>query len=105
MKSRYSTAFYFILALIFLIGLILLFLRQPFINFFREQSGVTAVDMTPRKSLPADQLINTGILASEKLSSLRDNVKIFSMEDICGNSVNAPKRCAIGNINPFLKNK
>lgn len=102
MRSRHSIAFYVVLVLIFLIGLVLLFLRQPFINFFREQTGVTVVDNTPRKSLPANQLINTDILASEKLSSLRENVKVFSMEEICGDSVNAPKRCTVGNINPFL---
>lgn len=101
MRTRHSIAFYIFLTLIFLAGLILLFLRQPFINFFREQSGVTAVDVTPRKSLPVDQLLNTSILESEKLSSLRENVKVFSMEDICGDSVNAPKRCTVGNINPF----
>ena len=101
MRARHSIAFYIFLTLIFLAGLILLFLRQPFINFFREQSGVTAVDVTPRKSLPTDQLLNTGILESEKLSSLRENVKVFSMEDVCGDSVNAPKRCTVGNINPF----
>lgn len=103
MRSRYSIAFYVVLSLIFLTGLILLFFRQPFINFFREQSGVTVVDVAPRRSPPANQLINTDILASEKLSSLKDNVKVFSMENICGDSINAPKRCAVGNINPFLK--
>ena len=102
MRSRHSIALYIVLLLILLAGLFLLFLRQPFINFFREQSGVTAVDVAPRKSLPANQLINTDILAGEKLSSLRNNVKVFSMEDICGDSVNAPKRCTVGNINPFL---
>ncbi len=102
MRSRHSIAFYIVILLIFLVGLVLLFMRQPFINFFRVQVGVTEIDVTPRKSLPASQLINTDILASEKLSSLRENVKVFSMEDICGDSVNAPKRCTVGNINPFL---
>jgi len=103
MKSKYSTLLYSLFILLFLASLFLLFMRQPFIDYFREKTGVTQVDVVIRKSLPKEALINTEILDGEILSSLSSQVSVFDFDDICGKSINAPKACVTGNANPFVR--
>jgi len=89
--------------LLFIASLLLLFLRQSFVDYFREKTGVTEVEVVIRKSLPPEGLINTEILNGEVLSSLSNQVTIFDFDDICGESINAPKACVTGNANPFVR--
>jgi len=103
MKNKYSTLLYTLFILLFIASLLLLFLRQPFIDYFREETGVTKVEVVIRKSLPPDKLINTEILNGEVLSSLSNQVTIFDFDDICGESINSPKACVAGNTNPFVR--
>ena len=101
--SKYSTLLYTFFILLFVASLLLLFLRQPFIDYYREKTGVTQVEVVIRKSLPPEALVNTEILEDEVLSSLSSQVSIFDFEDICGESINAPKACVTGNGNPFIR--
>lgn len=103
MTNRYSTLLYIIFTLIFLAGLSLLFLRQPFIDYFREEVGVNDTEVVIRKSASQNDLINTDILSGDVLSSLTNQVTVFSWDNICGKSINAPKDCKEGNTNPFLR--
>lgn len=102
MRSKYQSLLYIILVLLFLSGLFLLFLRQSFIEYFREIQGVDAVQVSASASLPKEKLLDTSILEHERLKELRNYVQVFSIENICGESINAGKRCAPGNKNPFL---
>lgn len=101
MRSKYATILYILFVTVLLAGLALLFLRQPFIDYWREVKGVENADIIIRKSPPQNELINTDILNGEDLSALSDQVTIFSFDSICGDSIKAPKRCVEGNGNPF----
>ncbi len=101
MRSKYATILYVFFIVIFLAGLALLFLRQPFIDYWREVEGVEDVEVIIRKSPAQNELINTNILNGEDLSALSEQVIIFSFDSICGDSIKAPKRCTAGNSNPF----
>lgn len=103
MRSKYSTIVYILFVLIFLGGLSLLFLRQPFIDYFREETGVTDVEVITVKPLSEDKLMNTDILETDEFSSLTNQVTVFSWEDICGDSINSPRPCSVGNSNPFIR--
>lgn len=102
MRSKHALVLYILIILLLIAGLLLLFLRQPFIDYFRVQTGIAAIEVPVRQSPPAQDLLDTAILSSDKLSSLKDNVKVFSLDDVCGDSVNAVKPCSVGNVNPFL---
>lgn len=103
MNSRYSTTIYIIFSLLLLASLALLFLRQPFIDYYRVKSGVSEVDVVIRRPMSESELINTEVLAGETLSSLTNQVTVFSFDDICGDSLNAPRPCVIGNASPFIR--
>lgn len=103
MNSKYSTLIYFVFSLLFLASLALLLLRQPFIDYYRVKTGVTEVDVVIRKPLSESELINTEVLAGDTLSSLTNQVTVFSFDDICGDSLNAPRQCKTGNASPFIK--
>ena len=102
MRSKYATILYVLFIIILLAGLALLFLRQPFIDYWREVEGVEDVEIIIRKSPAQNELINTDILNGEDLSALSEQVTVFSFDSICGDSIKAPKRCTEGNSNPFL---
>ncbi|MFA6514569.1 MAG: hypothetical protein WCT50_04775 [Patescibacteria group bacterium] len=103
MRNNYAPLLYIFIFILAVIGLSLLFLRQPVVDNLREQTGIAAVDVAVRKSPPANELIDTEILENDKLANLKNNVKVFVFEEICGKSVNTMKRCVQGNNNPFLK--
>ncbi|HZJ42118.1 MAG TPA: hypothetical protein VFD51_03900 [Patescibacteria group bacterium] len=103
MMSKYSKLLYTLFILLFIASLLLLFFRQPFIDYFREKIGVTEAEVVIRKSLPPEELINTEILSGETLSFLTDQVSIFEFDNICGESINAPRACVTGNANPFVR--
>lgn len=103
MMSKYSTLLYAFFILLFIASLSLLFLRQPFIDYYREVAGVNDIEVVIRKSLPTEALINTEVLEGEVLSSLSNQVSVFDFEEICGKSINAPKACVTGNGNPFVR--
>lgn len=103
MNSHYSKLIFFIFSLLLLASLALLFLRQPFFDYYRVQSGVTEVDVVIRRPAADSELINTEVLSNEILSSLTNQVTVFSWDDICGNSLNAPKSCVVGNATPFIR--
>ena len=102
MTNKYSAIFYILSGVILLAALGLLFLRQPFIDYYREKSGVTKTEVVITKLPPADTLINTEILNGKILGSLSNQVKVFSFDEVCGSSVSAPASCRVGNNNPFL---
>jgi hypothetical protein len=103
MRNNYNSLLYIFIVILVLAGLSLLFLRQPFVDILREKTGIAAIDVPTRKSPPASELINTEILKNDRLLSLKNNIKVFVFEEVCGESVNTSKRCAKGNNNPFLK--
>ncbi len=104
MKHRYTTLLYLFFLLIFIGGLGMLFLRQSFVDYLRENTGITTVEVPLRPATPPEQLIDVEILKNEKLTSMRNNVQVFNFNEICGESVNAGKRCVLGNRNPFSPN-
>ena len=85
-------------------GLAMLFLRQPFVDYLRDNTGLTTVDVPMRPETPAERLIDIEILKSDKITSMRSNVQVFNFNEICGDSVNAPTPCVLGNRNPFNAN-
>ncbi|MDD2354262.1 MAG: hypothetical protein PHX76_02690 [Patescibacteria group bacterium] len=102
MKGKYATILYLFFVLILLAGLALLFLRQPFIDYWREVEGVENVEVIIRKSPTQNDLINTDILHGTEISSLSEQVTTFSFDDICGDQVKMIGPCSEGNSNPFL---
>ncbi len=105
MRKNYTPFIYIFVAILVIAMLGLLFLRQNFVEFLRGQTGAASIEVVVRKSVPANELINTEILESETLISLKDNIKVFTFEETCGESINAPKRCVKGNSNPFFNKK
>ncbi|MDI3496497.1 MAG: hypothetical protein PWQ35_518 [Patescibacteria group bacterium] len=103
MKGKYATILYIFFILILLAGLALLFLRQPFIDYWREVEGVENVEIIVHKSPAQNDLINTDILHGAELSSLSEQVTVFSFDDICGDQIKAIVPCSEGNNNPFFK--
>jgi len=103
MRSKYAPLLYILAILILLSGIGLLFLRQSVADYMHEATGLSAVEVIPRRSLPDDQLINVDILKSDKLAEMKNNVQVFSFEDICGDSLNSPTRCVRGTNNPFKR--
>lgn len=104
MKSRFAPLIFILFSILLLIGIGLLFFRQPVANMLHESTGVAGVEVVVRASVPDDQLLNTAILKNEAMISLKRNVQVFSFEDICGASVNAAQKCLTGNSSPFSEN-
>lgn len=102
MNNKCKSICYILVGLIFLAALGLLLFRQAFVDYYREVSGVTKTEIIVSKLPPQENIINTEILKGEVLSSLSSQVKVFSIDDICGDSVYAPLACRVGNSNPFL---
>jgi hypothetical protein len=103
MTSKYSPILYIFFILLFLAGLAVLFLRQPFVDYWREEVGISEVEVVIKKLPPKNELINTDILTGDVLSSLSNQVTVFSWDNVCGDSLNAPRACVQGNSNPFLR--
>jgi hypothetical protein len=103
MRNKYALLLYIFIFILVLAGLGLMFMRQVFVDNLRNTTGISAVDVTVRRSLPDNELIDTEILEGERLSNLTNNVKVFVFEEICGESINTPKQCSKGNGNPFLR--
>lgn len=101
MRSRFAPLIFILFFLILLVGLGLLFFRQQVADVLHEKTGIASLEVVARASLPDEQLLNTEILNSDALMSLKSNVQVFSFEDICGESINAPRKCLTGNSNPF----
>lgn len=92
---------YILGVLILIIASGLLFLRQSVADYMYEASGLSSIEVVPRRSLPDDQLINVEILKSEKMAGMKNYVQVFSFEDICSESINSLTECVIGKKNPF----
>lgn len=105
MKNNNIVVFYVVIIILVLASITLLFMRQPFIEAVRNQTGISTLDVSVRRSAPASELINTKILEDERLTSLKNNVNVFVFEEICGESINSAKRCVKGNNNLFGKNQ
>ena len=105
MKNNNIVVFYVVIIILAVASLALLFLRQPFIEALRNQTGISTLDVGIRRSAPASELINTKILEDERLTALKNNVSVFVFEEICGESVNSAKRCVKGNNNLFGKSQ
>lgn len=103
MTNKYAKIIYTLSTILFIGALGLLFFRQAFIDYYREQSGVTKTETIVIKPSPQESIINTEVLSGGVLSSLSNQVKVFSFDEICSDSVYAPAACRVGNSNPFLK--
>ncbi|QQG52166.1 MAG: hypothetical protein HY931_02345 [Candidatus Falkowbacteria bacterium] len=101
MKNNHAVVFYVIIIALALAGAALLFLRQPFIEALRNQTGISTIDVTVRRSAPASELLDTAILADPRMTALKNNVNVFVFDEVCGESVNSVKRCVKGNNKPF----
>lgn len=101
MKNNHAVVFYVIIIILALVGVVLLFLRQPFIDALRNQTGISTIDVTVRRSAPASELLDTAILEDARMTSLKNNVSVFVFDEVCGDSVNSVKRCVKGNNKPF----
>jgi hypothetical protein len=76
-------------------------MRQPVADYMHETTGLSTVEVVPRRSLPDDQLINVEILKGEKIAGMKNYVQIYSFEDICSDSINTQSKCVVGTKNPF----
>lgn len=103
MKGKFKVTMYIIFTILLLAALSLLFLRQPFADYFRHVKGIDQIEILARKPRAKEFLINKEIVESDKMKSLSQQVTVFSVEDICGASVNSPRQCSVGNSNPFLR--
>lgn len=103
MRSKYAPILYILTVLLVLAAIGLLFLRQPIADYMHEATGLSAVEVIPRRSQADSDLINVEILKSEKLSEMKNNVQVFSFDDICGDSLNSASRCVRGTNNPFKR--
>lgn len=103
MNNKFSAIFYTLTGIIFIAALGLLFFRQAFIDYYRVESGVTETEIIVTKLPPQEKIINTEIVSGEVLASLSSQVKVFSFDEVCGDSIYAPAACRVGNGNPFLK--
>ncbi|HZJ41116.1 MAG TPA: hypothetical protein VFD16_02535 [Candidatus Saccharimonadales bacterium] len=101
MKNNYAVVYYTIIIILVLAGVVLLFLRQPFVEALRNQTGISTVDVVVRHSAPANELLDTAILEDARMTALKNNVNVFVFDEICGQSVNSVKRCVKGNNKPF----
>jgi hypothetical protein len=101
MKNNHAIVYYVIIVILALAGIVLLFLRQPFVEALRNQTGLSTVDVTVRRSAPASELLDTAILENERMTALKNNVSVFVFEEVCGESINSVKRCVKGNNSPF----
>ena len=61
MKSKYASFLYILGVLILIAAAGLLFMRQPVADYMHEATGLSTVEVVPRRSLPDDQLINVEI--------------------------------------------
>lgn len=101
MKNNHAVVYYVIIVILALAGIVLLFLRQPFVEALRNQTGISTVDVVVRRATPASELLDTAILENERMTALKSNVNVFVFDEICGDSINSVKRCVKGNNNPF----
>jgi len=101
MRSKNASFLYILGVLILITATGLLFMRQSVADYLHETTGLSTVEVVPRRSLPDDQLINVEILKSEKLAGMKNYVQIYSFEDICSDSINVQSKCVVGTKNPF----
>ncbi len=102
MSNRFASLFYSLTAIVLLAALALLFFRQDFIDYYRDASGVTKTEVVIRRELPAEQLIDTEILQADAMRALTSQVKLFSIDKICGSNINN-NSCRVGNTSPLFE--